>query len=275
MSGQNMRQYRLLIDRPTLGAWNMSVDEAIMNDVIGGLSIPTIRFYAWQPATLSLGYAQPVSDVDQDRIHDRGWNLVRRATGGRAILHRHELTYSVIVPADHPLAKEGIIESYRQISLAITHGLELLGLATQADRKQGSLKDMGAVCFETPSHYEITTQDGRKLVGSAQLRRRGAILQHGTLPLYGDVSDICEALAYPDAIARDLSKINVRKRAATVPAALGVIVPWEDAVQALIQGFQTIFEAEWVQDCLTVHEQTEIERLARDVYGHDEWTFRR
>jgi lipoate-protein ligase A len=275
MSAQNMRQYRLLIDRPTLGLWNMSVDEAIMNDVINGLSAPTIRFYAWQPATLSLGYAQPSSDADLIRIQDRGWNLVRRVTGGRAILHHHELTYSVIVPENHPLAQLGIIESYRQISLAITHGLELLGLQTQADRKEGSLKDMGAVCFETPSHYEITTQDGRKLVGSAQLRRRGAILQHGTLPLYGDVSDICDALVYPDAKARDLSKISVRKRAATLQDALGVIVDWEDAVQAMVSGFQSVFDADLVQDCLTPHEQTEVERLARDVYGHDEWTFRR
>lgn len=246
-----------------------------MNDVISGLSLPTIRFYAWQPATLSLGYAQPASDADLERIQARGWSLVRRATGGRAILHRNELTYSVMFPPDHPLAQEGIIESYRQISLAIAHGLDLLGLQTQADRKEGSLKDMGAVCFETSSHYEITTQDGRKLVGSAQLRRRGAILQHGTLPLYGDVSDICDALVYADGKARDLSKISVRKRAATLQDALGVIVSWDDAVEAMVRGFEQVFDVKWVQDGLTPHEQTEVERLAHDVYGHDEWTFRR
>lgn len=270
-----MRQYRLLVDRPTLGAWNMSADEAIMNDVISGKSLPTIRFYAWQPTTLSLGYAQPSSDADITRLQDRGWGLVRRATGGRAILHHHELTYSVMLPESHPLTQLGIIESYRQISLAITHGLELLGLQTQADRKQGSLKDMGAVCFETPSHYEITTQDGRKLVGSAQLRRRGALLQHGTLPLYGDVSDICDALTYPDVKERDLSKISVRKRAATLHDALGVIVSWDDAVKAMVTGFQTVFEADFVQDCLSSHEQIEVERLVQEVYGHNEWTFRR
>lgn len=270
-----MRQYRLLIDRPTFGAWNMSIDEAIMNDVINGLSLPTIRFYAWQPATLSLGYAQPSSDADHQRLYERGWQLVRRSTGGRAILHQHELTYSVMFPESHPIAQLGIIDSYRQISLAITHGLELLGLQTQAERKQGSLKDMGAVCFETPSHYEITTQDGRKLVGSAQLRRRGAVLQHGTLPLYGDVSDICDALVYPDGKARDLSKISVRKRAATLQDALGVIIGWDDAVKAMVSGFQTIFEADLIQDNLSHHEQAEVGRLARDVYGHDEWTFRR
>ncbi len=270
-----MRQYRLITDKPTIGARNMAIDEAIMNDVITNGGVPTVRFYAWQPACLSLGYGQHYADADLERIQARGWHIVRRATGGRAILHAHELTYSVVFPDTHTMAEGGIIESYRRISKALTHGLTLLGLNTYAERKTERLRDTGPVCFEVPSHYEITTSDGRKLVGSAQLRRRGGVLQHGTLPLHGDVSNICDALQFPDATARDMAKLNVRKRAATLQDALGVIVSWEEVVNALMQGFCDVFNVDFVHDTLTDEEKKQAERLECEVYANDAWTFRR
>ena len=91
--------WRLIIDSPAHGAWNMAVDEAILEQTGRGESPPTLRLYDWQPACLSLGYAQPFADVDVDRLKERGWELVRRPTGGRAILHVDELTYSVSAPA--------------------------------------------------------------------------------------------------------------------------------------------------------------------------------
>lgn len=263
-----MRQYRLIYDNPTTGRMNMAVDEAILMSVAAGDRLPTLRFYAWDPPCLSLGYGQSASDVDIERVKQMGWDVVRRATGGRAILHTDELTYSLTLPAEHPLAEGSILESYRRISRALAAGLETLNLQIQADKRAERVKSTGPVCFETPSHYEITTQDGRKLVGSAQLRRKGAVLQHGSLPLFGDVARICDALAYLDAASRERAKVKVRRRAATLADALGgLVVDREIAAEAIVRGFEMEFGAELIPGELTEQEQAEAERLAVEVYG--------
>jgi lipoate-protein ligase A len=112
----------------------MAVDEAILLAVAEGSAPPTLRFFGWEPPCLSLGYAQPVTDVDLDRLRARGWELVRRPTGGRAILHTDELTYSVVAPMAEPRVRGGVIESYRQLSAGLLRGLEILGLAVRADK---------------------------------------------------------------------------------------------------------------------------------------------
>jgi lipoate-protein ligase A len=126
---QKMSQinWRLLITKIADGPTNMAIDHAIMEAVAGGRVPPTLRFYAWEPPCLSLGYTQPASDVDQDRLNARGWGLVRRMTGGRAILHTDELTYSVAVRANDPVVAGDIVESYRRLSRAILHCLHMLG----------------------------------------------------------------------------------------------------------------------------------------------------
>jgi lipoate-protein ligase A len=262
-----MRQYRLIYDQPAFGAYNMAVDEAIMNAVATGESPPTLRFYAWEPACLSLGYGQSSKDVDLERLHERGWDLVRRPTGGRAILHTDELTYSLCVPQDHPLAQGGIVESYRRISQALAFGLESIGMVGQAQRRADKIVDPGPVCFEVTSHYEIATQDGRKLIGSAQLRRKGCVLQHGSLPLVGDVARICDALLFETETEREAAKIRVREHAANLADAVGREVSWMHAANALAYGFAETFDVQLVEDTLTAGEQSDAERLADAVYG--------
>lgn len=267
-----MRQYRLIYDQPTTGARNMAVDEAIMSAVAAGDSPPTLRLYAWDPPTLSLGYGQPWQDADLARLQRLGWGIVRRITGGRAILHTDELTYSIALPADHPLATGTIIESYRRISRALVHMVESFGTTPQADQRAERIKpsQAGPVCFEVPSHYEITTADHRKLIGSAQGRRRGVVLQHGSLPLYGDITRIVDALAYPTEHDRKIARNRVRGRAATLADALnGQHITWEHAANQLALAFARTFDANLVEDTLTAAEQTEAHRLERDLYATD------
>ena len=233
-------QWRLIYDSPTTGVRNMAVDEAILSAVSAGSQPPTLRLYGWQPACLSLGYGQRLSDVDFDRLRAFGWDVVRRPTGGRAILHADELTYSVTLPAGHPLADGGVVDSYRRLSAALMAALVLLGARGAPARRDGPSGASGPVCFETPAHYEITV-NGRKLVGSAQIRRRGGILQHGSLPLMGDVARICDALAYPDDERREQARSRVRRRAITVADAVGADVSWRTAADALVAGFQSAF----------------------------------
>ncbi|MEJ2486788.1 MAG: lipoate--protein ligase family protein, partial [Anaerolineales bacterium] len=181
--------WRLLLTPEAPGAWNMAVDEAILEAATHREVLPTLRLYAWNPPCLSLGYAQPISDVDESRLEKFGWDLVRRPTGGRAILHTDELTYSVCGPEDEPVLAGDILSSYKRLSSAILAAIEQIGISVQAlpQEKNANSKSPEPVCFEVPSNYEITA-DGKKLVGSAQARRQGGVLQHGTLPLYGDLT---------------------------------------------------------------------------------------
>ena len=263
----NHRQWRFICDEPAVGRWNMAADEAILNAVGTGEQLPTLRLYAWEPACLSLGVSQPISDVDGTSLAAQRWDIVRRPTGGRAILHTDELTYSLAVPADHELAKLDIIGSYRKISTALMIALENLGANPQSERRtEPASKRPNAVCFETPSHYEITS-GGRKLVGSAQMRRKTGLLQHGTLPLFGDVGRICDALHYDNNGERESAKITVRQRAATLAEVLGRPVTWDEAAAAVADGFRAAFDIELIEGVLSIPELNEAHSLDAAKYG--------
>ena len=251
----------------------MAVDEALLEAVRCGDSGPVLRLYAWAPPCLSLGYGQKWTEADPVRLAERGWGLVRRPTGGRAILHTDELTYSITLPEGHPLAQGDILDSYRRISQALLAGLQSLGLETQAERRaERRVQPAGPVCFETPSHYEVTTPDGRKVIGSAQTRRRGGVLQHGTIPLHGDLGRICDALAFDDEMTRQRAREAVHRRAATLAEALGgQVLDWQTAADAIVRGFETAFELEFVPGDLTSAETEQAARLAETVYGSDAW----
>jgi lipoate-protein ligase A len=269
-------RWRLLLSPPADGPTNMAVDEALLIAVAEGAAPPTLRFFRWEPPCLSLGYAQPASEADPARLSALGWDLVRRPTGGRAILHTDELTYSVIAPMTEPRVVGGVIESYRQLSAGLRRGLELLGLRVRAD-KAYALGDereaKGPVCFEVPSNYEITAGD-RKLLGSAQVRKRGVVLQHGTLPLSGDVTRICEALHLDSEADRERLRARVRARATTVAEALGRAVSWEEAAGAMARGFAEALNLELEPAWLTPAEREWVGRLREEKYAAAAWNGR-
>src|SRR5438874_408787 len=120
--------WRLLVDAPASGAWNMAVDEVLLDGVAAGTTPPTIRFYGWTPPCLSLGYFQPFDVVDLDSCRALGVDIVRRPTGGRAILHDREVTYSVVLPASVLGQDGGVLLSYHRLSLALQDGLRRLGV---------------------------------------------------------------------------------------------------------------------------------------------------
>lgn len=252
----------------------MALDEAIAEAVAAGQQPPTLRFYAWEPACLSLGFAQPVADADLDRLRARGWEIVRRLTGGKAILHADELTYSIAAPEGDPRVAGGVVESYRRLSQGLLAGLAELGATVRADALRPDLKAAGPVCFEVPSDWEITVS-GRKLVGSAQTRREGYVLQHGALPLQGDLGRICEALAFPDDGARGEAIERVRARATTLGDALAAAVSYAQGVQALVKGFSSALGLELIEEETSLAEMDRAEALLAERYAHPGWTFKR
>ena len=200
---------------------------------------------------------------------------MRRLTGGRAILHTDELTYSVAVKKEDPIIAGGIVGSYRNLSRALAAGLELLGATPQADKRTNRHPDAkGPVCFEVPSHYEITLNE-KKLVGSAQVRKFDAVLQHGTLPLTGDITRILDALAFDSDEKRERIRQRVRSRATTLGEGLNRVITWQEAVTAMTQGFETTFSLDFTQtETLTPAEQKRAEVLCAEQYATDTWNAR-
>ncbi len=256
---------------PGHGAWNMAVDEAILESVGRGDSPPTLRLYAWEPACLSLGYAQPLTDVDLDRLQARGWELVRRPTGGRAILHTDELTYSVIAPHGEPRLAGGVLESYNRLVAALVEALKLLDLPVEIhDQAIGKVKIPNPVCFEVPSTSEIIV-GGKKLVGSAQARRKEGILQHGTLPLTGDLARILQVLVFSDEEARRRAASHLLERATTLEAALGRVVSWVEAAHAFATAFGSTLDLTIQPGDLSSQENNRSRELATEKYRFPDW----
>jgi lipoate-protein ligase A len=247
----------------------MAVDESILETMGNGGSLPTLRLYAWDPACLSLGYAQSLSDVDIPRLLARGWEVVRRPTGGRAVLHIDELTYSVIAPLAESHVAGTVLESYRRLAQALVQALDLLSLPVQVNENSSAPRgsNPNPVCFEVPSTYEITV-GGKKLIGSAQARRKEGVLQHGSLPLGGDLTRILQVLAFPDEAARTRAAERLLSRATTVESALARQVPWDEAARAFITAFTSELALDLQPGNLTTHEKKRTEELVQGKYEH-------
>ena len=271
-----MTAWRLLIHPAGRGAWNMAVDEAILEHAQAGHgeSSATLRLYAWDPACLSLGHAQPFADVDTARLRQSGWEVVRRATGGRAILHTDELTYSVTGSADDPVLAGGVLESYNRLAQALLLAIQKMGLPVEIKaEKSGESTIPNPICFEVPSTYEITVA-GKKLIGSAQARKKEGVLQHGSLPLTGDMTRICQALVFEDESARADAAARLLTRATTVESALGRAVSWETAAGAFVEAFETQLGICFEKRELSESEVRRADELVKEKYAHPAWTER-
>jgi lipoate-protein ligase A len=251
----------------------MAVDQAILESAAAGSSPPTLRLYAWDPVCLSIGYAQPVADVDRAKVAGEGWSLVRRPSGGTAVLHREELSFAMAAPESHPVAAGGVLALYRRLSGPLVLALRLMGLEAQAEPGATS-RGREPICFLIAAPYEITV-NGKKLVGSAQRRRRGGVLQHGTIPLAGDLTPICRMIRYRDDAARAEAEGRLRALMTTVELASGRRVGWEEMASALAEALARELDVRLEPGNLTLEERRRAEQLRRDRYARQEWTLQR
>jgi lipoate-protein ligase A len=263
--------WRLILSDPLPGKMNMALDAAILEASQSGRVQTTFRLYDWSPPCISLGYSQHYSDLDLHRLGEFGWDVVRRPTGGRAILHTDELTYSVIGQKNDPHLKGGLMSSYQRISKALYKALLDLGLLAEIHAGKNPLAHHQPVCFENPSDYEITV-NGKKIIGSAQARKKEAILQHGSLPLTGDLTRITEVLAYPTEEDREAARRTVLEKAVTVSSALGVEISWDDAAQSFRRAFSEALNLDLVENSLTPWEMDRARELVETQFGSADWT---
>ena len=277
---QNSTSIRLIRSGRLTGAYNMALDEALWQTYADRLAEdylppPILRFYGWQPATLSLGYTQRAErEVDFAACERLGIDWVRRPTGGRAILHEwSELTYSLVAAQADPHFEGGVLESYRKISGALVEGLARLGVEAQLAGKdrRGSHEAVSAACFDAPSAYEVTWQ-GRKIIGSAQARQRGVLLQQGTILLSVDVARLFSVLRSTN---RAQAIEQVATRLVSIEAARGRAVPYEEAQSAFEEAFAAHFQASLAESSPDLLESDRARQLLSQKYANPVWNMER
>jgi lipoate-protein ligase A len=257
--------WRLLLDDSHDGAWNMAVDEALLEacEEAPQPPAPTLRLYSWRPAALSLGKSQPAEGAhDPGALRESGVDLVRRPTGGEAVLHEHERTYAVVAVPGVPPFAGGPVDTYRRIAEALVDGLARLGADARAvEPVAATPRRRGAICFERVGAWEIASS-GRKLVGSSQFRRRRAFLQHGSMPLRMDARRLAAMTGAPI----DASRFTDLESAAGRP-----IEPAE-IDRAISAGFEETFRVRLVPGRLTDAEALRAAELRCWKYDSMAWT---
>ncbi len=261
------RRWRLLRHAASNGAWNMAVDEAILDGYAcaSDAPSPTLRLYGWSPGALSLGRSQEVGGACRRGFFRReGIDLVRRPTGGAAVLHEAERTYAVAGRLRvEPFGGE-VLENYRVIAEALTEGLGLLGLDVRTVAPSGAVRaepGFRGACYELSSAHEISVGE-RKLVGSAQVRKGPAFLQHGSIPLS----------APPERLDAALGRPTDATRYTDLEAALGTVPSAESLDRALVSGFEKRFGIRLEPGELTPQELGRAVRLRAWKYNSVAWT---
>ncbi|TCS78226.1 lipoate--protein ligase family protein [Tepidibacillus fermentans] len=262
-------------------SFNMALDEALLEWHSQGKIPPTIRFYGWKPATLSIGYFQKIhKEINIEKVKKYGLGLVRRLTGGRAVLHDQELTYSVIVSENYPDMPKSVTEAYRVISQGLLYGFQELGLnayfsVPKTEEEKENLKNpRSSVCFDAPSWYELVLE-GKKVAGSAQTRQKGVILQHGSILIDLDENKLFDLFLYPNERVRERMQRGFKNKAVTIQDVAKREVSLEEVRQAFKKGFERGFEIELEPYELTPQELDEVNHLAVTKYENDEWNFSR
>jgi lipoate-protein ligase A len=256
---------------------NMAIDEAIMLAHSLGEVPPTVRFYSWQPAAVSLGYFQKETEINWSECERLGIDIVRRLTGGRAVLHDAELTYSIIVQEKESFIPPTISASYQFFSKGLLAGLKQLGINAQMSmprevysQSRPQKQYPSAACFDAPSRYEIT-YDGRKLVGSAQVRKSGVILQHGSILLAFSPEKMAAVLSFPSSEKRERMSELLTHRATSIEEIMGRSVGWQEVYDAMTENFGVAIGASLQQGSLTENEIETSKQLAALKYNRSSW----
>lgn len=258
-------QFRLLNTGLQPGAMNMAIDEAVLTHIKNGMSKPTLRFYGWSPACVTIGYFQSLEEeLDLPACEESGVSYVRRITGGGAVLHEHEITYSIHIPLELSLLPDGILESYRKICAGILCGLRTLGLEPQ-------FVPLNDIVVKSPHNGLV-----QKISGNAQTRKENIVLQHGTILLKVEVEKMFSLLKVPSEKMKGKLIEDIKQRVTSVSDALGRDLDFAEATKILEKGFFEAFpEIEFTTSSLSESELDLARKLFTEKYHSDRWNKKR
>jgi len=251
-------KWRFLTTQDKTAYTNMAIDWAVLNANSKGQVPPTVRFYTWKPSAISIGYFQSLDEeIDFNVCKKLGVDYVRRITGGGAVYHEHELTYSIVIPESHPQIPKNIIESYGRICGALIKGLGQLGIESQ----YMPINDI--------------VSNGKKISGNAQTRKNKTVLQHGTILTDVNVDKMFSVLKVPDEKIRDKMISDVKQRVTSVKHILGEDANFDRVSNAMKLGFEEEFDVELVPGNLTDQEIKDAEKFEKEYFSSREWNHKK
>ena len=251
-------QWRLLITENRTAFTNMAIDRAVLFANSEGLVPPTVRFFSWKPSAISIGYFQSLKDeVDLDFCKKYGVDYVRRITGGGAVFHEDELTYSIVIPESHKEIPKNIMDSYSRICGAVIRGLKNLGIES--------------------SYFPINDilSNKKKISGNAQTRKLRTVLQHGTILMDVDVEKMFSLLIVPDEKIRDKIIKDVKERVTSIKNILNLEISFKDVSIAMKNGFEQEFNIELINGDLTEKEIEYVNKFEKEIFSSEEWNHRK
>ncbi|MDC3412118.1 lipoate--protein ligase family protein [Aquibacillus sp. 3ASR75-11] len=257
-------------------AYNMALDEMLLNWHSEGKIPPVLRFYGWKPAGLSVGYFQKIKGkIDVDGVQKYGAEIVRRQTGGRAVLHDQELTYSVLVSEQHEAMPRSVKDAYMVISKGLLEGFRELEVNADFSIPEKKLQTTdSAVCFEEPSWYELIVE-GKKIAGSAQTRKKGVILQHGSIPIDIDQTKLFDMFLYPNERVKERARKKFGDKAVSINEVANKPVTFSIAKDAFKKGFEKGLNIELEPFDLSQEQLEQVNELAKSKYMSKEWNYSR
>lgn len=266
--------WSILRTEPLDAAVNMAIDEALLRWHSEGKIKPTLRFYQWKTPSLSVGYFQKVSSsIDVDKLNEAKGQLVRRLTGGSAVLHDKELTYSIVVSERHPKIPKTVQEAYYVLAQGIVLGYRYLQVDASLQQQQPR-DERSPVCFETPALYELVV-GGKKISGNAQTRKKGVLLQHGSIPFQFDVDFLFSLFSFPNERVRQRKIAQFKEKAVALEDLLGRSVQYEEVEEAFYRGFTEALGINTEPLELSTEDWNEIHHLAETKYRSPAWTYHR
>ena len=255
------------------GAMNMAIDEALLlMEKSRGYS-PAIRVYRFVPPTLSIGYFQSMKrEVDIDRCRKKGFDYVRRPTGGRAVLHDKELTYSVTMASPHSVIDMSLLDSFHFLSKGIIKAIELLGGKAYFSSREDK-EILSPSCFAAPTFSDILI-NGKKVVGSAQMRNENGLLQHGSILYNVSVDDIFYCFNMDEEKKKKLIALS-KNKISSLSDEIGRSITFDMVENAFRKGMEFIFNEKFIDYELSKEEKILAEKLYKDKYSTDQWNFKR
>ena len=260
--------YRFIDTGIQNAAMNMAIDEAIHLHHLKGAVPPTLRVFRWSVPAISLGRFQDVErEIALEQCQQRGVAIVRRPTGGRAVYHRDEFTYSIVIGKRYGVPS-GVVAAYAFLAQGLLAALHHLGVEAAMSDEHVS-KNPSAACFASSTQADLTSR-GYKLIGSAQVWKDDALLQQGSLPLVDRSAEFFELLRYPRTEARETA-LSLYRQKTTPLHTFNPSASWGDAAEAFRFGFSTMLHAEFVPAALTPSEWELAQQLAAEKYHTLEW----
>ena len=246
-------------------SYNMALDEAIATTVRKGSSPPTLRLYGWNVPSVSIGYFQKVRDIDFDYCIEKSIPIVRRPTGGRAILHNNEITYSFSVKTGDGIFSKGLLDSYRRISAAFVLALSKIGLSPELKLIRETRRTKSPLCFKSVSYGEITI-DNKKIIGSAQKRWSDGLLQQGSIPCIIDRDEMAKVFRLQSSVVVE-NIIGLQE--------ILYSLNHKDLKNAIRVSFEEIFNMKLIPSPLSREEISLAEELEVKKYLSPHWNFMR